>query len=84
MQKLSAMVESGMKKDMQTLDMKKGNYLKDEPAIMLNIGSVKHKSNIPSGYFMVVDTLGQVPYRPGGTHLNYSTQERDNQGGKNE
>ncbi len=56
------------------------------PAIILNIGSVKYKSNIPSGYFMVVDTPGQVPYRPGGTspRENYSIWGGDNQGGKNE
>ncbi len=73
-------------KNMQALDMKKGDYLKAEPAIILNIGSVKYKSNIPSGYCMVVDTPGQVPYRPGGTHLRQNTSiwGRDSQGGKNE
>ncbi len=56
------------------------------PSIILNIGSVKYKSNIPSGFFLVFDTSGQVPFRPGGTHprQNYSIWGCDNQGGKNE
>ncbi len=62
---------------MQTLDMKKENYLKAEPTITLNPGTIKCLSNIPSGYCMVVDTPGQVPYRPGGTshYANYNTAE---------
>ncbi len=47
------------------------------PTITLNPGTIKCLSNIPSGYFMVVDTPGQVPYRPGGTPqcLDYSMAE---------
>lgn len=48
-----------------------------EPTNTLNSDKVKCMSNIPAGYFMVVGTTGQVPYRPAGTsHCgNYSIAE---------
>ena len=68
---------------MQTLDMKKGNYLKAEPTITLNPGQVKCLSNIPPGYFLVFDASGQISTRSGGTSHgeNYSTAEESCQGG---
>lgn len=66
--------------------MNKECQLKIKPTITLNPGAIKCLSHIPPGYFMVVDTPSQVPYRPGGTspRENYSIWGGDNQGGKNE
>lgn len=45
---------------------KREHRLYFKPTATLDPGKIKCLSNIPAGYCMVVDTLGQVPCRPVG------------------
>lgn len=52
------------------LDIEKENFLKAEPTITLNPGKIKCMLNVPTGYCVIVDTLGLLLRRPVGPNYN--------------